>query len=82
MPINVKCKREKLGSNALEARNDTKLIREEKGQLKKSMANKTKDNKMKFINCAVRVSNQQLLVHYHYGNDNTVNNTVRKNHVQ
>lgn len=54
LPINVKCKREEVGSNALEARNDTKLIREEKGQLKKSMVNKTKDNKMKFINCCTK----------------------------
>lgn len=56
MPKNVKCKRKKVGSNTLEARNDTKLIREEKGQLKKSMVNKTKDNKMKFINCVATKS--------------------------
>lgn len=56
MPINVKHKREELGSNTLQARNDTKLIREEKGQLKKSMVNKTKDNKMKFINYVVTKS--------------------------
>lgn len=31
-------------------------IREEKRQLKKSMDNKTKDNKMKFINCVVTKS--------------------------
>lgn len=56
MPINVKHQREELGSNTLQARNDTKLIREEKGQLKKSMVNKTKDNKMKFINYVVTKS--------------------------
>jgi len=56
MPINIKCKREKIGSNTLEARNDTKLIREAKGQLKKSMVNKAKDNKMKFIKCVVMMS--------------------------
>lgn len=56
MPINVKHQREELSSNTLQARNDTKLIREEKGQLKKSMVNKTKDNKMKFINYVVTKS--------------------------
>lgn len=56
IPINVKHQREELGSNTLQPRNDTKLIREEKGQLKKSMVNKTKDNKMKFINCVVTKS--------------------------
>lgn len=56
MPKNVKCKREEVGSYTLEARNDKKLVREGKGQLKKSMVNKTKDNKMKFINCVVTKS--------------------------
>lgn len=56
MPINIKSKREKVGSNTPEATNDTKLIREAKGQLKKSMANKAKDNKMKFIKRVVTKS--------------------------
>ena len=56
MPINIKCKREKVGSDTLESRNDTKLIREAKGQLKKSMVNKAKDNKIKFIKCVVTKS--------------------------
>ena len=56
MPINIKCKREKVGINTLEPHNDTKLIREAKGQLKKSMVNKAKDNKMKFIKCIVTKS--------------------------
>lgn len=56
MPINIKCKREKVGSNTLEARNATKLLREAKGQLKKSMVNEAKDNKKKFIKCVVTKS--------------------------
>lgn len=56
MLINNKCKREKVGSNTLKARNDTKLIWEAKGQLKKSMLNKAKDNKIKLIKCVVTKS--------------------------
>lgn len=56
MIINIKCKREKVGSDTLKARNDTKVIQEAKGQLKKSMLNKAKDNKIKFIKCVVTKS--------------------------
>lgn len=56
MLINIKCKREKVGSDTLKARNDTKVIQEAKGQLKKSMLNKAKDNKIKFIKCVVTKS--------------------------
>lgn len=63
----------------MEARNDRKLIRKAKGQLKKSIVHKAKNNKIKFINCVVTESiYPKLLVHQHYGNDNIVNNTVGK----